>query len=229
MTLLWAFINGYIDRECQINNNYKDIFFNFGDFIMKYCNLEYGRAHSWYDHIITFSQSEEEAFDNFYYLFDKFLKEYEKPEEIYSLGMTTTHYKKVAIKEIHHTDHGNPKIDNPHEHEIKQITDDIYYFDVLFLPKEELECTYEYKGHHSKFGSTVEFISYLARGGELEFIFKSKKYSITHPENRLCCTQIGVDSSTVFFDSLNELLEYKIDNNKVKDIVTKIEPYFRRF
>jgi len=39
----------------------------------------------------------------------------------------------------------------------------------------------EIKGFTDKFNSLEEFIDNLNRGGEIEFSFGEKKYSITHP------------------------------------------------
>jgi hypothetical protein len=84
-------------------------------------------------------------------------------------------------------------------------------------------------GNTDKFESLEEFIDNLNRGGEIEFLFNEKKYSISHPEGNLTFIEQGNENSLRDFNNVNELLEYKIDNQKISDIVTLIQPFFRCF
>jgi hypothetical protein len=85
------------------------------------------------------------------------------------------------------------------------------------------------KGNNEKFESLDEFIDNLSRGGEIEFIYKDKKYSIIHPDGKLSFLEQHNEESFIDFNDIHELLEYSIENNKIKDIVTEIEPFFRCF
>lgn len=85
------------------------------------------------------------------------------------------------------------------------------------------------KGNRDKFDSIEEFVDNLERGGEVEFIYNKKNYSITRPNGLICFMEVGNEASEVIFNKVNELLEYKIENQKIRDIITCIEPYFRCF
>jgi hypothetical protein len=85
------------------------------------------------------------------------------------------------------------------------------------------------KGNTDKFESLEEFIDNLNRGGEIEFFFNEKKYSISQPEGNPTFIEQGNENSLRDFNNVNELLEYKIDNQKISDIVTLIQPFFRCF
>jgi hypothetical protein len=85
------------------------------------------------------------------------------------------------------------------------------------------------KGNYKKFNNLDEFIDNLSRGGEIEFIYKNKKYSITHPEGKLCfIEQNNIISERIFYN-IQELLKYTIEDEKIENIVTEIQPSFRCF
>jgi len=87
---------------------------------------------------------------------------------------------------------------------------------------------YPIKGFTDRFDSVGEFVDNLSRGGEIEFVYNGDQYSITHPGGRL---NIGCIASQEdrFFDSIDQLLDFKIDDKCVRDIVTEIQPTFRCF
>lgn len=87
----------------------------------------------------------------------------------------------------------------------------------------------EIKGDYDRFESLEEFVDNISRGGEIEFTYRGFKYSITHSKGKICFIQIGNGSSRIVFDSINELLNYVIEGDKIKDIVRIINPYFRCF
>jgi hypothetical protein len=80
-----------------------------------------------------------------------------------------------------------------------------------------------------KFDSLDEFIDNIERGGEIEFAYNNKNYSITHSGGKLCFVEQYNAQSAVDFNIIQELLEYTIDGKKIKDIVTIIQPFFRCF
>jgi hypothetical protein len=85
------------------------------------------------------------------------------------------------------------------------------------------------KNDNEKFDSLDEFIDNLSRGGEIEFIYKDKKYSITHPDGKLSFIEQYNEESLRYFNSIQELLDFSIEGDKIKDIVTIIQPFFRCF
>jgi len=80
-----------------------------------------------------------------------------------------------------------------------------------------------------KFDSLEEFVDNLNRGGEIEFSFNGKKYSITHPEGMISFIEQGNECSLIDFSDVNQLLKHKIDGQDICSIVTEIQPFFRCF
>jgi len=73
LVFLKAFIDGYIDRECELNPNFQSSFFHFGNFVASH----YGGKHqneNWERIITAYTLSEEMAFEKFYEFLDNFLE-----------------------------------------------------------------------------------------------------------------------------------------------------------
>jgi len=85
------------------------------------------------------------------------------------------------------------------------------------------------KNNNDNFESVEEFIDFLNRGGEVEFRFNNRRYSITHGNKNLYFIEQYNALSEQMFSSIDELLDYKIENHKMYDIITVIEPFFRTF
>lgn len=85
------------------------------------------------------------------------------------------------------------------------------------------------KNNNDNFESVEEFIDFLNRGGEVEFRFNNRIYSITHGNKNLYFIEQYNALSEQMFSSIDELLDYKIENHKMYDIITVIEPFFRTF
>ena len=89
---------------------------------------------------------------------------------------------------------------------------------------------YKFKNRDEPFESVEEFIDNLDRGGEIEFTYKGKKkYAITHHCGKLVFNEAYNEASQEFFDSVEEVLFHKIDSERIGDIVTSIQPFFRCF
>ncbi len=95
-----------------------------------------------------------------------------------------------------------------------------------------------------RFKSISEFKWCVNDGGEVEFEWKGKAYSITHPEGRINigegCYQKGgkyynVISHTKYTpgdgdlwgDTADEILEYNMNGDKLRDVVTQIKVWSR--
>ena len=85
------------------------------------------------------------------------------------------------------------------------------------------------KNDNDKFETVDEFIDFLNRGGEVEFRFNNRIYSITHGNKNLYFIEQYNALSEQMFSSIDELLDYKIENHKMYDIITVIELFFRTF
>lgn len=124
---LTTYIDGYMERQYEIDPNYEDDFSDFSNYVKQYYNANV--SHRWNSIIDFYIIDEEEAFDEFYRLLEKYLKDYVKPEIVYPLGTTITKQECRSIKERHYTDHGNPKrCTNPHDHEIIWYPDNTFSY-----------------------------------------------------------------------------------------------------
>lgn len=72
--LLRAYLDGYIDYHNEKNNEFNRFFLpKFQDYVEQRYNIS--KSHSWVSLITFYSNSEEEAFDNFYLILDEFFSE----------------------------------------------------------------------------------------------------------------------------------------------------------
>ena len=95
-----------------------------------------------------------------------------------------------------------------------------------------------------RFQSISEFKWCVNDGGEVEFEWKGKAYSITHPEGKInigegCYQKNGkyynVISHTEYVpgdgdlwgDTADEILEYNMNGDKLRDVVTQIKVWSR--
>ena len=94
------------------------------------------------------------------------------------------------------------------------------------------------------FESISDFKQCMEWGGETEFEWKGKSYSITRDENGKICASEGcyekegkyynVLSNTVFdpndslvADTSDEILEYIVGGDRLRDVITKVEVLYR--
>lgn len=88
---------------------------------------------------------------------------------------------------------------------------------------------FKIKENNERFESVEEFIYNMQRGGEVEFLYNYKKYSITRQDTAMYLIEIGNIESERKFTEINDLLNFNINNCTFREVITKIEPYFRCF
>lgn len=147
-----------------------------------------------------------------------------------------------AETERHYSDHGYPALhSNPHdtyigwnaERGFPEWGEDINYFDgdipeFKFYKKTRIsimnmEYNFDYK-------TKYEFIESVQRHSEIVFEWNEKEYGLFYIENKrwvLCIDKTGLKD--VFFDKIEDLLNYKIGDDKFIDICTKITVIERTF
>lgn len=76
-----------------------------------------------------------------------------------------------------------------------------------------------------QFKTISDFKWCLSCGGEVEFVWKDKIYSVTRDsEGKLGIAQIYKEETNKLFDSIDELLIYELETGEIlKDIITKAE------
>ena len=72
-------------------------------------------------------------------------------------------------------------------------------------------------------------MDYIKRGGEVEFIYKGKAYSITHSADSLFVMEAYNEKSEKQFLTARGALEYNLGEKKLKDVLLDIDITFRTF
>lgn len=84
-----------------------------------------------------------------------------------------------------------------------------------------------------KFDSIQELYENIRRGGEVEFTYDGKEYSITHSEinseEKIYVMEQNNYDSLIIFYSADEIGKYCIGTKRLEDIVTKVQVTFRCF
>lgn len=84
--------------------------------------------------------------------------------------------------------------------------------------------------YDNNFYDEQDLIEALKRGCEVEFIYNEKKYSITHLSNgEIIIGEFYNSDSESIYDDVRQVLEYKIGDKKLKDIITKMKVIERSF
>lgn len=84
--------------------------------------------------------------------------------------------------------------------------------------------------YDNNFFDAQDLIEALKRGCEVEFIYKENKYSITHlGEGKILIGEFyNSDSERIYADA-NQVLEYEIEDKKLKDIISTMKVIDRSF
>jgi len=80
-----------------------------------------------------------------------------------------------------------------------------------------------------KFQSIDEFVDCLSRGGEVEFLYRNKAYSITHYARSISVMEAYNESSRKQFSSPQGTLEYDLGDKKLKEVLSDLAITFRTF
>ena len=80
-----------------------------------------------------------------------------------------------------------------------------------------------------QFQSVDEFIDCIRRGGEVEFIYREKAYSVTHHADSIFVIEACNESSEKQFSTPRGALEYQLEDRKLKDVLLDLDITFRTF
>lgn len=75
----------------------------------------------------------------------------------------------------------------------------------------------------------TELYDNISRGGEIEFTYNDKQYSITHSNEGIHVMEAYNYSTEIVYQSPGEIGEYIIDGEKLKDFFVNVEITFRCF
>lgn len=82
---------------------------------------------------------------------------------------------------------------------------------------------------NSNFTSVEELIDNVARGGEIEFEYAGKQYSISHSSEGIHIMQFYNYSTEQIYKLSSEIVEYKINDKNLGSIVRDLIVTFRCF
>ncbi len=133
--------------------------------------------------------------------------------------------------EIHNTDHGQPaKHSNPHRHKIQWEGEDnhpVFGKPINDFSKNEHQLKQVKEANNMNnmnFKTKYEFKEMIERGCELCFEWKGVDYGIFPTENNqwvVCLVFTDKDSQDVYYDNIDDVMNHKIDNDRIIDICTK--------
>lgn len=83
--------------------------------------------------------------------------------------------------------------------------------------------------YDNNFYDTADFLDCLKRGCEVEFIYKRKKYSITHTDSGISIMEFYNEDSEKLFETAEKCLNYEISGKFLKDILPEIKIVERSF
>jgi len=78
-----------------------------------------------------------------------------------------------------------------------------------------------------KFSTISEFKWCINDGGEVEFIWQGKTYDISRIDNKISICQALKQETEKLYDTTEELLEYLVGDNRLRDIITQVEVLYR--
>ena len=79
----------------------------------------------------------------------------------------------------------------------------------------------------SRFKTVEEFKWAVDHGSEIQFEWNNKDYSITHPDGIISVCEGDKYSEAKDYETVDEALEYIIDGQKLKEIITKVDVFDR--
>lgn len=79
----------------------------------------------------------------------------------------------------------------------------------------------------NRFKTISDFKDCMVRGREVEFIWKGKPYSITHPDGKISICQGNRYSEAVDVEKADKLLDYLLGEDKLRDVITQVEVLYR--
>ena len=151
-----------------------------------------------------------------------------------------------ARVERHYSDHGKPQThSNPHDHDIdwsrgypyleppRNYPDgkapELKYHEVIKMADNDSK----YAPEDNRFQSISEFKWCITYGGEVEFVFHDKIFGVFSklrktPDSKpqILISQVWIEhpeETEMWCDSADEVLEYRIDGVRLRDIITEVE------
>lgn len=84
------------------------------------------------------------------------------------------------------------------------------------------------KNNEDKFESFDEFIDYIKRGGEVNFLYNQKEYGVFKLNNKYYISKLDENEESIY-DYPEEMYSYSIENKNLGDIITELDVFNRLF
>lgn len=82
---------------------------------------------------------------------------------------------------------------------------------------------------YETFKTLEDLYDNISRGGEIEFIYRGKEYSITHPDEEINVMEANNYATLEIFKDPESVGDYLIEGKKLKNILDKMIITFRCF
>lgn len=82
-----------------------------------------------------------------------------------------------------------------------------------------MDIVYEYNEEAMRFKTISEFKDSLDRDGEIVIIWKGNEYGIFNDGQRV---YFSTPDNDVYYDTADELLEHRIGDDRLRDIITQV-------
>ena len=79
----------------------------------------------------------------------------------------------------------------------------------------------------NRFETISDFKWCMKRGGEVQFEWNNKDYSITHPDGLIYISEVYKEETAKEYKTVEEALEHVIDGQKLREIITKVTVWDR--
>ena len=74
----------------------------------------------------------------------------------------------------------------------------------------------------NRFKTISEFKECLIRGGEIEFAWNNSVYGISHSKDIIIAYVWNQPDTTQYFDTPDEVLEYMVGSDRLRDVITHV-------
>lgn len=119
--------------------------------------------------------------------------------------------------------------DTPDGH--PEFSNQINYFDgnipeLKFYIKDydKMETKIFYLDDFENFKTQSEFKFCLMHGGEVQFIWKDKQYTTSRLRGKYFIAEAyKIDETGKWYDTPDDLLEYEVSGDKLRNVITKVE------
>ena len=78
----------------------------------------------------------------------------------------------------------------------------------------------------NRFKTISDFKNCMSRNGEVEFEWNEKIYSITHPD-KISISEANKQGTEKLCSTADEVLEYKVGDDRLRDVITQVTVWSR--